>query len=387
MTSRRTLLKIAVAACATCSVVSSFAASGAEEKKPFTYGLVLPLTGGAASHGLDQVKAHMWAVTEINAAGGANGHRLNPVLLDSQGKPEVGIASVSRLASVDKVPLFITGWSQVVAAVAPIANRNKMLEISIGANSTRIASLGEYVYTTYPLADVDITLLAKYAFEKSGARRAAVMFINDDSGTYGAQVFRDAFRKLGGEIVAFEGYEPNATDLTGTILKLRAASPQFVHLHGNVADTPIAIGQMRQLGVTVPISGPTGAYNPEGIRKIGKAADGLIVATVAPGPTDSPVVAKYVERWKKEEGRTPNGLPVTQYLYDGAYVVKAIAEQLSKSGKSFTGQNAREALVKIRNFDLPLTGKVTIRDNHTVTKPVYLVTVKEGEFVSLGLYE
>ena len=32
-------------------------------------------------------------------------------------------------------------------------------------------------------------------------------------------------------------------------------------------------------------------------------------------------------------------------------------------------------------FDLPLTGAMTVSDSHTVSKPVYLVEVKDGKWV------
>ena len=356
MTTRRKFLNTVLAAPAmTFAHWSPFASSAfAADKEPFSYGVVLPLTGAAAPFGTDQVKAHTWAVEEINAAGGANGRKLNPIVLDSQAKPDVGVAAVTRLASVD---------------------------------SPRISKLGEYVYTTYPLADVDVTLLAKYAYEKLGARRGACIFVNDESGIYGAEVFRDAFKKLGGDIGAFESYEANATDYTGAVLKVRAANPQVVHLHGNASDTPIALGQMRQLGIAVPVTTNTAGYNPELIQKIGKAADGLIVATLAPGPKESAAVAKYVERWQREEKRIPNNMPNTQYVHDSAYLVKALVEEVDKAGKPFTGENMREALLKIRSFNLPLTETVKIEDDHTVKKPVYLIGVKDGKYTEMGLYE
>jgi branched-chain amino acid transport system substrate-binding protein len=389
MNSRRTILKAALAAPAIGSVQLSTLASSvfAADKEAFSYGLVLPLTGAAAPFGIDQVKAHMWAVEEINAAGGANGRKLNPIVLDSQAKPDVGVAAVTRLVSVDKVPMFITAFSAVVAAVAPIANRNKVLELSVGANSPRISKLGDYVYTTYPLADVDVTLLAKYAYEKLNARKAAVIFVNDESGIYGAEVFRDAFKRFGGDVGAFESYEATATDYTGAVLTIRAANPQVVHLHGNASDTPIALGQMRQLGITVPVTTNTAGYNPELIKKIGKSADGLIVATLAPGQDTSAAVAKYVERWQREEKRIPNNMPNTQYVHDSAYVIKSLVEHLDGSGKPLVGENLRDALLQVRSFDLPLTENVTIGDDHTVKKPVYLIGVKAGQYVPMGRYE
>jgi branched-chain amino acid transport system substrate-binding protein len=369
------------------SLLCASAAAFAQGREPFTFGVALPTTGSAAPFGLDQVQALEWAVADINARGGAGGRRLNAVVLDSQARPQVGVDVVTRLISVEKVPLVITAFSAVVAAVAPIVNRGNVLTFVIGANSPRIASMGDYVYTTYPLADVDVTLLAKYARQELKKSNAAVLYLNDESGVYGARVFRENFEKLGGKIVANESYEPNSTDYTGAILKIRAANPEVVHLQGNAGDSPQAIAQLRQLGVRVPITSYTAAYNPQMAKQLGTQADGLIVASLAPGVADSPAVASYVERWKKEKGREPNNVPVTQYLYDGAYIIKALVEHLDKTKRPLTGENLRKALLEVKTFKLPLTGEVTINENHTVLKPVYLLEVKGGVFTPLRQYQ
>ena len=96
------------------------------------------------------------------------------IVLDTQGKPELAINGANKLIDVDKVPVFITAWSSVVKAVAPIANRNGVLELNKGANSPGIAPPGDYVYTTFPLAEVDVTVVARYTKEKPGKSRAAV---------------------------------------------------------------------------------------------------------------------------------------------------------------------------------------------------------------------
>lgn len=358
----------------------------AQTREPFTFGVALPTTGSAAPFGLDQVQALEWAVADINARGGAGGRRLNAVVLDTQARPQVGIDVVTRLISVEKVPLVITAFSAVVAAVAPIVNRGSVLTFVIGANSPRIASMGDYVYTTYPLADVDVTLLAKYARQELKKSNAAVLYLNDESGVYGARVFRENFEKLGGRVAAYESYEPNSTDYTGAILKIRAANPEVVHLQGNAGDSPQAIAQLRQLGVRVPITSYTAAYNPQMAKQLGTQADGLIVASMAPGVADLPEVAAYVARWKKEKGREPNNVPVTQYVHDGAYIIKALVEHLDRSNRPLTGENLRKALLEVKTFRLPLTGDVTINENHTVLKPVYLLEVKGGVFTPLRQY-
>jgi len=197
---------------------------------------------------------------------------------------------------------------------------------------------------------------------------------------------RDVFSKAGGQVVAYEAYDPKASDWTGSLLKVRAANPDIIHIQGLVADTPQVIAQMRQLGLTVPVSSYSAVYNPKLIEQLGKAAEGVIATSLAPGVEDK-AVADYVERWRKEVGREPNGLPYTQYLYDAPYIVAAVFKALDDKKLPLTGENFRREMVATKTFDLPLTGRLTINENHTVNKPVFLMEVKNGKWVQLAVVE
>ena len=379
--SRRAWLRGLAVAAAVAAIGSAGTAAAQQTLK---FGMAMPLTGSQSSYGKDQVKAAEWAVADINAKGGINGKKLEMVVLDTQADPTVGINAVNRLINVDKVPVFVTAWSAVVKAVAPIANREKVLELSIGANAPEIAKLGDYVYTAFPLADVDVAAVANYTFKTLGNKRAAVVYINNDTGIEAAKVYRTVFEKAGGQIVAYEAYDPKATDFTGALLKVRAANPEFIHLHGLVAEMPLVIAQMRQLGMTQRVSTYSGGYNPQMIEKAGKGAEGLIVTSVAPNEKQNANVGPYIERWKKAENRIPNGLPYTQFLHDSAYLVAALYDYVDKNKLPPTGENMRKALLAVKSFDMPLTGKLTINDDHTVRMPVNLLTVENGQFVPLA---
>jgi branched-chain amino acid transport system substrate-binding protein len=363
------------------------ALSPAGAQETYRMGLALPLTGAQALYGQDQITAAEWAVADINKAGGINGKKLEMVVLDTQADPQVGINAVNRLVKVENVPVFVTGFSGVVKAVAPIANDNKVVELSVGANSPSVAQLGEYVYTTYPLADIDITALAKYTGKELGKKRAAVLYINDETGSVAAEVYRKTFTQAGGQIVAFEAYDPKATDFTGQILKVRVANPEIIHIHGLVADTPQVIAQMRQLGLNQVITSYAAIYNPRLIQSLGKGAEGIIVTSLAPGPDDSEKVKEYVARWQKEKGREPNGLPYTQYLYDAPWLVAEVFKSLDKKGVKPTGEAFRTEMVSMSKFDLPVTGMTEMLTNHTVNKPVYLMEVKDGKWVRKAIVQ
>jgi len=362
------------------AAVTLSGASLAVAQEALRFGMAMPLSGGQATYGQDQVKAAEWGVAAINEKGGVNGKKLEMLVLDTRADPQAGIQAANRLVSVEKIPAFVSAWSSVVKAIAPISNDNKVVQLSVGANSADIAKLGEYTYTTFPLADIDITAVAKYAATQMGKKKAAVIYINNETGTVAAQIYRDVFTKAGGQVAAYEAYDPKASDWTGPLLKIRAAQPDMIHIQGLVADTPQVIAQMRQLGLSQPVSSYSAVYNPKLIEQLGKAAEGVIATSLAPGVTDSPAVAAYVERWKKEVGREPNGLPYTQYLYDAPYIVAAVYKSLDEKKLPLTGENFRKEMLAIGSFDLPLTGKLTINDDHTVNKPVFLMEVKDGKW-------
>ena len=381
--SKRKLLSLMTGVAAVVSMAGTnlaFAQSG----EPIKFGLAMPMTGSQALFGTDQVKAAQWAVADINAKGGVNGRPLEMILIDTQADPQLGINAAKRLTSVDKVPIFLTSWSAVVKAVAPIANREKVLELSVGANSPEIATLGDYVYTTFPLADVDVSALANYTYASRVKKTAAVLYINNDSGVEGAGIYKSVFEKAGGKVVAYEAYDAKATEFTGAILKVKAANPDIIHIQGLITDLPQVIAQMRQLGITQRVSTYSAGYNPKVIEQLGAAAEGLIVTSLAPGVNDNPNVAPFVNRWLTTEKRVPNGLPYTQYLYDSPYIVADLYKWLAKNKLPATGENLRRALITIKDFDLPMTGMLQVGADHRVKKPVYLLTVEKGAFVPLA---
>ena len=59
-------------------------------------GLNYPKTGPYSVQGLDQWRATELAVSEINAAGGINGKKLELIIEDTQGKPDIGRSAIHR---------------------------------------------------------------------------------------------------------------------------------------------------------------------------------------------------------------------------------------------------------------------------------------------------
>ena len=348
------------------------------------FGVADPLTGPSALFGIDQIQAVRWAIEDINAKGGVNGRRFEGIIVDHQAKPEVGIAVVQRLINVDKVPVFFTAFSNVVKAVAPIANREKVLMLSVGANSPDMKNLGDYVYTTFPLADIDMKALGRYMVEKQGKKRAAVLFVNHETGIEGAKVFRQAFIDAGGEVILNESYEEMRSDFTGLVLKVRAANPDMVHIHSVVSDFTAVVRQMRQLGLNMQVTSYQTAFNPKMIEELGPGAENIIVTALAPSAEDNPNVPAISSAGRRRTTGSRSACPTPSIGTTHPTSSPALYKHLLDRNLPFTGDNMRKALIEIGSFDLPLTNRVTFKPDHTVDAPTYFWQVKGGRFQVIG---
>ncbi len=90
-------------------------------------GVVLPLTGDQAKFGEIEKRSFDLALEEINAAGGVKGSKLEFVIEDDTGRPEVGRSVVEKLITKDKVVMIGGGYSSSVTyAVAGVCQQNQM---------------------------------------------------------------------------------------------------------------------------------------------------------------------------------------------------------------------------------------------------------------------
>ena len=70
-----------------------------------------------------------------------------------------------------------------------------------------------------------------------------------------------------------------------------------------------------------------------------------------------------------------------------AHLVAALYGYLETNKLPATGENMRKALLAVKTFELPMTGTLVVNEDHTVRKPVNLLTVQNGQFVPLATAE
>src|SRR3989344_7071473 len=87
------------------------ACAPAEEgtNEPIKMGYLGPLTGEAASYGIDTLNGTKFAVDEINAAGGINGRMIELVAEDGKCTGADAASAAQKLVNIDKVVAIVGG--------------------------------------------------------------------------------------------------------------------------------------------------------------------------------------------------------------------------------------------------------------------------------------
>jgi branched-chain amino acid transport system substrate-binding protein len=364
-----------------CSGKSSSGSSTSKEKT-YKIGINLPLTGGEADIGSELATAFKMGVEAVNADGGVNGVPLEAVVEDSAADPNQAITSFRKLTDVDKVPIIAAAWSGVINAMAPLAEENKTLIFSVGAGSPNIKELGEYTRTFSVLADRDIQGMATYAFENLKVKKAAILYINNDTGKYAAKAYKETFEELGGKLVASESHNPGVTDFTAQISKIKEADPDIIHMHSLTAESPFIVKQIRSMGIDVPITTFGGIITQTMIDNAGEAAEGLMGPDFIQDPKSDPNVKAYQESWMEKQGRESKILGMSALYTDIPFVIRDIYDKLLADGKEINGENALAALKEIKKFEAPITGVTIFEDDRSVTKDTIITSIENGEIVT-----
>src|SRR5512136_1174948 len=130
----------------------SLVASPALAQDTIKVGIVLPLTGEQAKFGEIEKLSFDLALDEINAKGGVNGKKLEFVIEDDTGRPEVARSVVEKLITKDKVVMIGGGYSSSATyAAAGVCQQNQIpFLVNTGSADNITQSNWDYVFRLNP---------------------------------------------------------------------------------------------------------------------------------------------------------------------------------------------------------------------------------------------
>ena len=343
------------------------------EAKEIKIGAILPLTGSAAPYGENAKRGIELALSEINSKGGINGRLIKVIYEDSKTDPKEAVSALNKLFSLEGIRLIIGDInSSGVLAMAPIAEKNKIILLSPGASNPKISDAGEYIFRNWHSDALEGEVDAKYAFSQMRWRTAAILYVDAAYGVGLAQTFREVFEKLGGKIVAFEAYAQDATDMRAQISKIVAAKPDGLYLPGWPKEMAIALKQLKELGSDIPILSAQGFDDPSILSLAGNAAEGVVFSVPQAPDPNAEIVRSFDKNYRERYGEGPGVCSASGYD-----AIRIFAYAIDKAGDNV--DQVQKVLASLKGFS-GADGPITFDEHGDLLKPFAFKEVKGGEF-------
>ena len=157
------------------------AAPPAWSAEPIHIAVSAPLTGNFAEYGQNWQKAINMAVEWINAAGGVAGRPLEIVYGDSRSDPKESAALAQKFTSDPWIVAEIGDFSSTASMAAqPIYDRAGMVQLSPTTSHPNWAPGSSWSFGIVGTQAGEGPFMARYAVEKLGKKKIAVLHINND---------------------------------------------------------------------------------------------------------------------------------------------------------------------------------------------------------------
>ncbi len=340
-------------------------------------GHVASLTGEQATFGESTDNAIKLAISEANAKGGVKGKKLALKTYDDQGKPEEAAVAATRLIVQDKVAVLLGEVaSSRSLAIAPIADANKVPQISPTSTNPRVTKDGDktrpYVFRVCFIDPFQGTVMAKFARENLKLKRVAVLRdVGNDYSVGLADYFTAKFKELGGEIVDDQSFKAGDQDFKAQLTTIKNKKPELIYVPAYYTDVALIGRQARELGIKVPLAGGDG-WDSAKLYEIAQGAlDGSFFSNHYTHENPDPMIQNFVKKYQETYGAVPDALAALGY--DAALV----AIDAMNRATDLTGPAIRDAIEKTKDFQ-GVAGKITLDANHDAVKSAVVIGIEKN---------
>jgi branched-chain amino acid transport system substrate-binding protein len=374
------------------SFVVSLFASSLFAVETLKVGVILPLTGKQAKFGEIEKQSFEMAVEEINAKGGVGGRKIELLIEDTQGKPDVARSAVEKLITQDKVVIIGGGYtsSETYAAAGVALNKGFPFLVNTGSadNITEPSAFtpsGQRVEAVAKKLDEEKDPAKRAELEKEAAKlreaaekeskalmdrfaifrlnppvseyagslesflaevvkpkTAVILHENSLFGTSGAREFEESCKKLGIKVFLKESYDAGAVDFKPLLAKVKQANPDLVYMISYLLDASLLMRQSMELNMNPKLfAGAAAGFTlPEFPQNAGKASEKIVSADLWHQSLPFPGAKDYFDGFKKRYNKD------TEYHGAEAYAAAYVIADVLKRAKSMSPKDIKEALSK-----------------------------------------
>lgn len=310
-------------------------------------GAVVPLTGRYGAGGAQVRAGYEIAVEHINAAGGVTiGGKKQPlelVLLDDESDATKTVARLESLAAQNVVAYLGGFGSDLHAAAASVAEKNKTPYLGIAFALNKVHQQGfKYLFSPFwKSPDIGRHTNGLLALIPAADRPKTVAIFQEktDWGQEMGVAWTEAGKTGGYQVVVHGEYAPGAKDFSDLILKAKAANADAVFGLPTPPDGMTIVKQMKELGYTPKLTVLIRA--PDSLpwsKNLGKDGDYTVLAAGWHHAFKAPGVKELNDSHEKKLGRPADPIVGPAYA-----CVQLLANALGRAGSVDHGK-VRDAI-------------------------------------------
>src|SRR5437773_2037940 len=292
---------------------------------PIAIGLAGPFS---EPRGASMLRAAQLAVNQINAKRGIRGRKLELRIVDDSGNEDTAVRVAEQLyadPAIVAVVGHLSSGPSLAAARVYAGGATPTAMISPSASSPDLSGISPYVFRVCPSDLQHGPQLARFAWQTLGARRAGIIYLNNDYGRGVRGTFAAEFARLGGTVLEADPYIPATTSLEPYLSRMRRGDADVLLLAAERPGAELALREMRSLGLKWPVLGGDALT---GIEADGALAEGIRLSSAyLPDQPDDRSVAFVADYARAFPGQRPD------HRGAGAYdIVLLLARAMEQAG-------------------------------------------------------
>jgi ABC-type branched-subunit amino acid transport system substrate-binding protein len=375
MLQRRTVL---AGTAASAALLLAGRSGFAQEAASYIIGTLFPMAGPNAEYGTIFTAGAQMALAHI-----AEDKMLRKAVElraeDSQGTPQGGATGMTKLANVDHAIYTLIGFTGVSKAAAPIGQRNKVVMVNGGGVGPDLSGLAPLFWNVIPLIDKEIGAVIPW-LKSQGAKRLAVLYVDDPLGNAALKQLSDALSANGGTLAGSFSIAPTAQEFGAIAAKIREGNPDAVYFASYGAQQAQIIKQLRDNGVSQQLLTYSAATIPS-VRDLAESEGLVFTAQISDWTLGDPVTQRFVKDW-----RAKYNSDLTTYhqnYYNAVRLFGLLVQGLEQAGKPVDGEAMRAELLRVRKFAL-VGGEGSFDDNCNISIPIQINRMKGGKAEKIG---
>ncbi len=360
--------------------------AAAADKAPF--GVITPLSGGAAHYGTNFWRGVQMAAEEINRGGGLTvaGKKIemDPIVCDDEFKSDKSVNCGRRLASMNRVPMIMTPAS---LSAFPLMGFNEKMGFVLMATSQSpsFTEKGNKLIVRL-VNNVDrtmgrwVSLLLKH-LERTNvpAKSVAIMEVNTQLGKEWVQAFEREWKARNREIVGKASYDANDTDFYPQLTSLLPKKPDIILATTVDEPSALVIKQARELGFAGTFVNSAASSGERLLELLPpEMVNGTLVEVgswVLKAPPVQEFIAKYKAKYNNETPHLIAGL--------GYEAVRLYARAVEKAGAATDPVKIRKAFPRAYDIRNAMFNMGNLDEKGDIDFPMYLGLLKDRKIVAV----